>query len=210
VLRPWGVLAVCAEPNWLPRNQEQERYLSETMERFGILESPFLFEYLNQLLQDAGFVDITRFHAANALIPVGAEDLPVSQFLSTRAEAETTLIARKAGSTRETTANANAPVSAEITVVDVERVTGSGVVRVTARLRNSGETAWLTRAQGNGLVTVVLRRAISPGTAVIEAPPRHPAARLVPRDDGVTVSLRSEVPAEHAGKAWYLDLINEG
>jgi SAM-dependent methyltransferase len=50
-----------------PPGSEAERHLINEMETYGTLESPFDPEYLEQVLQQAGFVDVTRFAAVDEL-----------------------------------------------------------------------------------------------------------------------------------------------
>ena len=49
------------------------------MERFGTLESPFTFEYLEFALRETGFTDIVRYHGVNGFYPVEAENAPLRE-----------------------------------------------------------------------------------------------------------------------------------
>jgi SAM-dependent methyltransferase len=53
-----------------PPGSEAERNLIAEMETYGTLESPFDPEYLEQVLEQAGFFDITRFAAIDELFDV--------------------------------------------------------------------------------------------------------------------------------------------
>ena len=76
-LRPGGSVAIVGESNWQPGNAEQETFLNEEMARFGTLESPFTFEYLNFVLHNAGFTEVVRYHGVNGFFPVEAEETPI-------------------------------------------------------------------------------------------------------------------------------------
>ena len=79
VLKPGGVVGITGEGNWQPGNVVQEGLLAEEMERFGTLESPFTFEYLEFSLRKAGFRGITRYHGVNGFYPIEAEDAPIKE-----------------------------------------------------------------------------------------------------------------------------------
>jgi SAM-dependent methyltransferase len=79
VLKPGGLLGITGEGNWQPGNAAQERLLVEEIERFGTLESPFTFEYLEFCLRQAGFSGITRYHGVNGFYPIEAEDAPIKE-----------------------------------------------------------------------------------------------------------------------------------
>jgi ubiquinone/menaquinone biosynthesis C-methylase UbiE len=209
VLRPWGVLAICAEPNWNPGNQEQEAYLRETMQRFGILESPLTFEYLHEVLLETGFIDVVRYHAINALIAVGHEMDPAMQYITTHAGSETTATARKPGLTRATTRDPSAPVDAAIEILEVRHADGEARCDVTVRLVNTGPTAWLSGA-GLGRVTLALRQQTQSDSPVVEASPRSPLPRLVAPREEVTMSVGFLLPAGSERETWFVDLISEG
>jgi SAM-dependent methyltransferase len=77
VLKPGGLVGITGEGNWQPGNAEQEALLLKEIERFGTLESPFTFEYLEFVLGEAGFTGITRYHGVNGFYPVEAENTPL-------------------------------------------------------------------------------------------------------------------------------------
>jgi SAM-dependent methyltransferase len=56
-----------------PPGSEAERQLMAEMEAYGTLESPFDPEYLVDVLEQAGFVDVTRYVRVDELYPIGAE-----------------------------------------------------------------------------------------------------------------------------------------
>ena len=66
ILKSGGAIGIIGESNWRPGDAEQESFLDREMERFGTLESPFTFEYLVEVLTQAGFIDITDIMALMA------------------------------------------------------------------------------------------------------------------------------------------------
>ena len=76
-LRPGGSIGIIGESNWQPGNVEQETFLHEEIARFGTLESPFTFEYLDFALHRAGFAQVVRYHGINGFFPLSAEDTPL-------------------------------------------------------------------------------------------------------------------------------------
>ena len=81
VLKPGGVLCILGESNWIPGLREAEQFWEAEMDRFGTLESPYTHEYLHWLLLRYGFVDVTRNHCVNTLVPVDRENEPVLNFV---------------------------------------------------------------------------------------------------------------------------------
>ena len=79
VLRPGGCLVIAGEFNWRPGDAGQEAILTAEMDRFGTLESPFNDRYLEQVLREAGFVDIAFHHGVNGFVPVERETATVAE-----------------------------------------------------------------------------------------------------------------------------------
>lgn len=78
MLKPGGRLVIVGESNWTPGDdQEPAAMWRAEMDRFGTLESPFTHQYLRHVLDEAGFVDITRHHGVNGFIPVERENATV-------------------------------------------------------------------------------------------------------------------------------------
>lgn len=210
MLKPWGILGICAEPNWNPGHPEQETYLRETMHRFGTLESPFTFEYLSDVLGDVGFTGLTRYHAVNALVPVSNEQRPVIQVVTSNAQSETNMTALKPGSSRLTTLDPGAPIAADIQIIGINQISEPVSVELTIRLINTGPTAWLARAPAHGWVSVALRQEPQPAMPAFEASPRYPLPRLLPPQSELTMSVKFRLPVESDKQPWYVDLVNEG
>jgi SAM-dependent methyltransferase len=95
VLKPGGVVGITGEGNWQPGNVVQEGLLAEEMERFGTLESPFTFEYLEFSLRKAGFRGITRYHGVNGFYPIEAEDAPIKEVADLSARFSNNITAKR-------------------------------------------------------------------------------------------------------------------
>jgi hypothetical protein len=102
VLKPGGVVGITGEVkrNRQPGNAEQEALLVKEMDRFGTLESPFTFEYLELALREAGFAEITRYHGVNGFYPVEAENTPIKQVADLSARFCNNVTAKRHGSGR--------------------------------------------------------------------------------------------------------------
>jgi SAM-dependent methyltransferase len=96
-LTPGGFLVILGDSNWIPGNPAQEDAWLQEMAAFGTLESPFTDSYLVWLLGEHGFVDITRHHMVDGLVPVSRQDEPINRFLGLDAAYNNLVIARKPG-----------------------------------------------------------------------------------------------------------------
>ena len=72
-------MVIAGEFNWRPGDAGQEAILTAEMDRFGTLESPFNDRYLEQVLREAGFVDIAFHHGVNGFVPVERETATVAE-----------------------------------------------------------------------------------------------------------------------------------
>jgi len=95
ILRPGGRLAIVGEFNWKPGDEGQSALLNAEMDRFGTLESPFTHLYLEQVLREAGFVEITRHHGVNGFIPVEREQASVREVSTFSAANQNNYTARR-------------------------------------------------------------------------------------------------------------------
>lgn len=94
-LKIGGRLVVVGEFNWRPGDPEQAALLTGEMERFGTLESPFTDRYLEHVLTQAGFVDVTFHHGVNGLVPIEREDASVAEISAFSAADMNNLTARR-------------------------------------------------------------------------------------------------------------------
>ena len=94
-LRPGGWVGIIGESNWQPGNVAQETFLNEEIARYGTLESPFTFEYLEFALHRAGFQDVIRYHGVNGFFPIAAENAPLKEVADLSANFSNNVTARR-------------------------------------------------------------------------------------------------------------------
>ena len=94
-LRPGGQLIILGDSNWIPGHAEQEALWAAEMEAFGTLESPLTHDYMVWLLEDRGFIGVTRHHAVNTFVPISREHEPVRNFAHLEATYLNLVLARK-------------------------------------------------------------------------------------------------------------------
>jgi SAM-dependent methyltransferase len=135
---------------------EGERQLIREMEEYGTLESPFDPQYLEEVVRDAGFVDVRRFVEIDNLLDVGdtrgllAQARDYAAYRLGRKEPESnTLIATKPIPTEQ----APESFSSELQADSAWRTEGD-TLRLTVRVRNTGRSFWPAGGMGHGVVTV--------------------------------------------------------
>jgi SAM-dependent methyltransferase len=208
LLKPGGVLGV-SEGAWIPGHRASEALLDEEMRRYGTLENPFTTEYLDHLLDRHGFKNVERYHGVFALVPAGQGDVPVRVFAACPAEQNNTLTARKPLALPDTS-DAGARTEAEIRVKGATFDPVSRELRVSASIRNTGETVWLSRPGRPGHVTVSLRQN-APGSPDFREPgSRFPLPKDVWPDERVDLYVPFFLPeGADASAPWLLDLVSE-
>lgn len=204
-LRPGGVLGV-SEWAWRPGDGVLEAHLEAEMRRFGTLESPFYPPYLDRALAAAGFVDLRRYHAINGFFPADAGKTSIERLAQGPAASTNNLTAHKPG--YPASPDLEAPLSAAITLLGVERSAESGMLRIAARIANTSPTYWLSRRRRFGYVTIALR-APDAGT-FIEAESRHLLPTDLPPGAALEIDLRFRLPEALDHLPWCLELVNEG
>jgi SAM-dependent methyltransferase len=199
-----------------PSGSEAERRLVAEMEEYGTLESPFDPEYLREVLEDAGFVDVTRYVRADELYAIGSErDATARLARSLRYPDLNTVVATKpfAGAELEGAFRASIEYTGgweergldlvfwlNVTNIGTSRWTAAayapfpdGVVTVAPYLSKGGQTHELPRS--------ALPRSVSPGESVV-------VAMVVPRD-GVAGAGRLSVDLVREGISWFRELGSE-
>src|SRR5262249_15382722 len=152
----------------------------QEMARYGTLENPYCFEYLEHLLQRLGFEEITRYHGINGFFPASQGGLTIAQAAWAPAEANNHLTARRPRHDgRLPTASGRGRTAAELAVLAV--TTDAGRRRVDCRLRasNVGETVWLDRLRPQGWVSLALYQGDLAAGRITEAQPRNRLPRPV-------------------------------
>jgi SAM-dependent methyltransferase len=208
VLRKGGVLGVTGEGSWIPGNRQQEDSLREEMARYGTLENPFTFEYIEYVLRKHGFKQVARYHGINGFFPVQDEGLTIRQAAQWPAEWFNHLTARKPLSEHPTTDDPQATARAKMRLVEVSRDRDKNQVRLKVGLMNSGGVTWL-HGSAAGRVTVALFRGGNPGDVGFqEAINRVPLPRSVLPGEKLILDGDFHVPPDASGP-WYVGLVCE-
>lgn len=198
ILVPGGVIGI-HEGAWIPGSRELEAPYKEEMSRSGVLESPFTREYLDHLLRQTGFINITRYYAVNGLfIP---SNNPIPSALDTMKYNNILTSIRPYS---KTTADPNARTSANIKIVSRKNKEEKTILRV--HLENTGDTAWLHREAERGWITIALRKG-EPGSSEFQEMYRHKLPRTILPGEGLEIDL--EYP-DLQNEEWTPDLVNEG
>ena len=196
---------------------EGEQQLIREMEEYGTLESPFDPDYLEQVIHDAGFVELQRFVEIDELLDVGHTGGLVRRFrdyvgyrLGRKEPQSNTLIARKPIPTDQ----AAETFSAELTADGPWRTDGE-TLSLQLRVRNTGRSFWPAGGTSKGVVTIgpylpqpdggrlelprkLLPHALAPGDELV-------VEVGVPRS-AVGDSREIAVDCVREGIAWFADL----
>jgi len=210
VLAPGGVLGVTGEAEWRPGRGELEDECDKEMARYGTLENPYCFEYLEHLLLGLGFEGVTRYHGVNGFFPVSRGGLTIAQAAQSPAGGCNHLTAWKAHpAARPTTASGRGRTAAELAVLGVTADARRRGVVCRVRATNVGETVWLNRPRPQGWVTLALVQGdLTAGQ--VEADPRNRLPRPVAPGETVEWDATFYLPTEASPGPWHLDLVNEG
>jgi SAM-dependent methyltransferase len=212
LLRDGGVLGI-SEGAWIPGDLVQARALEDEMMRFGTLENPLTQEYLDSLLEQAGFVKITRYSSINGFFPTDQEHQSIGRAAQQPSGKTNNLTAIKPSLiVGATTRDYRMMTRASITVLSELWDDDAGQVTLTARFVNTGETTWLPqpRLHGRGWVAIALRSGFPGSDSYLEAAQRHQLPQPVPPNGEATLDLSYDVPVGSKTRDWYLDLVNEG
>ncbi len=207
-LRPGGVLGI-VEGSWQPGNSNLAAQLHDEMRRYGTLENPFSIEYLDRLLSETGFVDLTRYLSVNGFFPVALGNQPLRSVATSPAADLNNLTARKPFGACPTTADLAAKTLAAIEVLSQEIDAQTRIANVSVRLRNLGETVWLSSRFARGHVTMALRRGRFGEAGFVEAQHRYGLPLVMPGDE-LIVRHKYAIPADVPLEGWDIDLISEG
>ncbi|GAA0579650.1 hypothetical protein GCM10009416_17580 [Craurococcus roseus] len=208
LLKPGGVLGI-SEGAWIPGLRAAEALLDEEMREYGTLENPFTTEYLDHLLERHGFGNVERYHGVFGLVPARQGDVAVRTFAACPAEFNNTLTARKPLRLPDTSGT-GARTAAEIRVKGATFDPVSRQLHVSASIRNTGQTVWLSRPGQPGHVTATLRRGLPGSQDFLETGKRFPMPKDVWPDEQVDLYMPFFLPDDADFSApWFLDLVSE-
>ena len=209
LLREDGVLGV-SEAAWIPGDEALESKIKDEMAKYGTLENPFSAAYLDYVLTQNGFIEITRYHQINGLIPVEQGNMPVIQLAQARAEGSNTLTARKPVGYKPNTLDPDVETTAIISVVDTTLDPDTRKLALNVKLTNTGKSAWLSKPRTAGGITVALYRGDLGTESFDEALPRQYIARDVLPGDTLETRFEYVLPESLRQGIWRLDMVNEG
>jgi SAM-dependent methyltransferase len=188
-----------------------EHQLIEEMEHYGTLESPFDPEYLEQVVRDAGFVDVKRYVEIDELVAVGDVRGMLGRtrrhlsFRLGRSKPDTNILI----AAKQHGAGDEVAFAAEIASGEPWRPSADGRLLVLpVRIRNTGSGAWPAGAFAHGVVTIGPYVAQPDGSR--RELPRVNLPRAVP--PGEELALELTVPVAAAGDAQEIavDCVREG
>lgn len=210
-LKPGGVVGV-VEAAWHPDFKELEAGLMAEMEHYGTLENPFSIEYLDALLERAGFVEIQRYSGVNGYFTAPQLAQPMQHF-SAPIIGSNNITARK-----PSLAEMQFPPCTRMDCATAARisVTAGGMrpdgrqAAVEALLENTGETLFSNRPARAGYVTLALRRGVPSTEGFLECRERHPLPATLAPGESASVRLLFTLPADAPLDGWELDAVAEG
>jgi len=200
------------EGAWVPGDMAMAQKIKDEMKLYGTLENPFTTEYLDSLLRQNKFEQITRYYAVNGLFPSTQANQTIAQVASWAADEHSNIVtAIKPYSKFLTTAaeNSGEKSLAKITLDSKKNDVKTRRISLELVLKNAGETIWLWGFQGKGKVTVALY-ALENGEK-IEAQYRNnlPGKDVFPGEE-VKVEAKFTLPENYKKKKWQVGLIAEG
>lgn len=211
-LKPGGCLGV-VEGAWHPDFKALERALVAEMTKFGTLENPFSTEYLDYLLNKAGFVEVQRYAPVNGFFSANQLLQPLQNFAAGGLTGSNNVTARKPSEEEMLFPNCtNFDFKTDINW----SLTGGGIntltrtASVVIHCENVGETLLDNRTARVGHVTVALRHGI-PGTAAfLECEKRYVLPEILTPGKSIKMELLYTLPAGIELDNWALDLVSEG
>ncbi len=210
-LKRGGCLGV-VDPSWHPDYKNLETQMIGEMVKFGTLENPFSTEYIDHLLNKAGFIEIERYISVNGMFTKDQMLQPLQKFSPRPYAGSNNMTARKPDGDDmrfPSCLDTNFKTDADITLLSggINREKRSASIRIT--LKNTGATLFDCRPTRTGHITLSLRQGEPGAAAFVECLERYPIAeRLIPGAE-TTMSLHFTMPTNATLDGWQLDLIAE-
>jgi SAM-dependent methyltransferase len=210
-LKPGGCLGV-VDPSWHPDYKNLETQMIGEMVKFGTLENPFSTEYIDYLLDKAGFIEIERYISVNGMFTREQMTQPLQKFSPRPYAGSNNMTARKPDGDDmrfPSCLDPSARTDAGVTLLSggIDSATRSAAIRF--KLKNTGDTLLDCRPNRSGHITVSLHQG-EPGSAeFIECLERYPIAERVIPGAEITMELRFTLPANATLPGWQLDLVSE-
>lgn len=205
-LKKGGLIAIC-EWCWTPGNYAIESSLRSEMERFGTLESPFTQEYLDRIVKEVGFTNVTRYHAINGFIPQQLGKSTIEALAQAPAARTNNLTAMKPyGVPTSREAHTIGAGDVVISARDIAWLDEGRAVRMNISVANCGSALLLN--SGIGGVTLSLCSGGIGETGFVEAGRVPLPKRLLPGDE-VTFDARFIMASAANARGWRLEMVAE-
>jgi hypothetical protein len=182
------------------------------MAKYGTLENPFSVEYIDDLLSDAGFVEIERYISVNGLFTEKQSKRRLREFSSRPIIGSNNMTARRPTVEGEIYPNCynfqfrtDARLSLLSGGIDPVKRTASIVVK----LENTGETLLDSRIDNIGHITFSLRQSAPGHPQFVECEKRQALPKNLVPGESLNVSLEFTLPDNLTLENWELDLISE-
>ena len=208
LLAPGGRIAVLGEGRWNPGDRSLEDQLDLEMATYGTLESPFTREYMDHVLRAAGFTEIDFFHSLNGIFSASEGRKTIEDVVGDGHERGwNNCLARRpralgAGGLDPDTTHAQLHVEGVV-------ASGPGLIRVSIRAENTGQTIWRAAAERDqGLVTMGVLGTLPSGAGEVELMARGTLARDVA--PGESLVITGEFPLRDAKAPFHASLVAEG
>jgi len=204
LLAPGGRIAVLGEGRWNPGDRSLEDQLDLEMATYGTLESPFTREYMDHVLREAGFAEVDFFHSLNGIFSASEGRRTIEDVVGDGHERGwNNCLARKPRLAGELEPDAT---HARLQVAEVV-ASGEGMIRVSIRAENTGQTIWRARAErGQGLVTMGMLGTLASGEVELMA--RGTLERDVA--PGESLIIIGDFPLGEASAPFHASLVAEG
>lgn len=209
-LKPGGVVGV-VEGAWHPNFKELEAGLIAEMEKYGTLESPFSVAYLDQLLEQAGFVEVQRYVSVNGFFT--QNQLPHLHQAGNAMQGSNNVTARKPSLEElqhPPTTDLQCKTDARFALRAASVSADSGQAVLDVAFTNSGETIFSNRQSRTGHVTFALRRGAPGSDGFMECKERHVLPELMAPGKTTNLKLAFTLPPNASLDGWELDAIAEG
>lgn len=211
-LKPGGRLGV-VEGAWHPEFIAMEQMCVAEMEKFGTLENPFSTEYLDQLLDGAGFIEIERYVGVNGFFLAHQLRQTLLSF-GTQAMCSSNNVTAKKPDQNDVD-NPNCVNLKFVTNASIDLISGAieiltGTAALVISVKNSGETFFDNDARKLGHVTLALRRGAPESAQFTECKERHVLTKALLPGDELEMNIRFTLPSGVPHDDWELDLIAEG
>lgn len=211
-LKANGCIGV-VEGAWQPGVRAMEQALIDEMASFGTMENPFTRDYLDEVLREAGFVEIRRYAGVNGFFTESELAQPARNLASSPLFSVNHLTARRPSHDWQrwpNCADLNARTQLRMRLRHGGIDPSSRSATIVVHVQNLGETLLEGRPSLAGHVRLVLRQGEPGAPGLVESLQRLPLPEPVRPGGSATLTLNFGLPEDVALDGWVLDLVAEG